>query len=249
MSNKKYNILVVKDENESHHIKKERIFDVPFRLLLIAKSQQGKSNLAVNLITREEYYKSDFKPEDIYIFSPSIKNDAKLKKAIKYLDIPRENLFNEYDTDLLEALYDNIQEDYEEAINDNKKPVNSLIFMDDLSFSGDLKKAGIVPKIFMNGRHINLSIIITAQKYSDIATGIRENATGAFIWPCSSKQLELINDDLNYTTKPKKEFIRIFRQHTPKRYNFICINFSNDKEEMYLDSEFNPIEELNNSIQ
>ena len=92
MSNKKYNILAVKDDNEGYHIKKDRIFNMPFRLCMIAKSQQGKSNLAVNLLSRQEFYKDDFEPTNIWIISPSAKTDSKLKKMIKFLDIPPENI-------------------------------------------------------------------------------------------------------------------------------------------------------------
>ena len=60
-------IFKVKDKNEKHHIKKGRMFDVPFRLLVVGKSQSGKSNIAVNLLLQEDsrLYRNVFSAEDI----------------------------------------------------------------------------------------------------------------------------------------------------------------------------------------
>lgn len=244
----KFKIYKVKDENEGHHIKKDTIFDVPFRVLAVAKSQSGKTNLMVNILSRPEFYKNDFKPEDIYIISPSVKNDAKLKKLIKFLDIPSSNIFSEYSPELLEALYENIKEEFQEALNNDEKPRHSLIYMDDIAFDSEIKKSNIMSKLFMNSRHSLISLLFSSQKFSMVSTNVRENVSGMFIFPCSYKQLELINDDINYSTLPKKEFIKIFRNNTPKPYNFICINFSNDTDKMYLDSDFKSIKELNKNI-
>lgn len=250
MNNKKYNILVVKDDNESHHIKKDRIFNLPMRLCCIAKSQQGKTNLISNLLCRDEFYKNDFEPENIYIISPSAKTDSKLKKTIKFLDIPPENIHTEYSPELLEVIYENIQDEFNEAKEEGEKPKHSLIYFDDVAFDKDIKKSNIVSKLFFNSRHYLTSLIYTSQKYSMLNTNWRENVSGMFIFPCSAKQLELINDDINYTSLPKKEFIKEFRKNTnEKPYHFMCVNFSNPKDEMYLNYDFEPIKELNDNVE
>lgn len=250
MNSKKFNILPVKDDNESHHIKKDRIFNMPFRLCCIAKSQQGKTNLIVNLLSRPEFYKNDFKPENIWVISPSARTDSKLRKMIKYLKIPNENIYTDYSPELLEVIYENIQDEYNEAINDEEKPEHSLIYMDDVAFDKDIKKSNIVSKLFFNSRHYLTSLIYTSQKYSMLNTNWRENVSAMCVFPCSAKQLELINDDINYTSLPKKDFIKIFRKYTnEKPYYFMCVNFSNDKNELYLDHDFNPIPELNEKVE
>jgi hypothetical protein len=169
----KLSIFKVKDKAETYYTHKKRIFDLPMRLLIIGKSQfSGKSNLVVNLLCRDEYYNKDFAGEDIFIISPSIYSDAKLEKLVKIKNIPEENLYESYDESMITSIYDLLEQEYEENVADKIKPTNKLIVFDDMSFSGVFKKKinGIISKIFSNGRHINLSVITTSQKYSDLST-------------------------------------------------------------------------------
>lgn len=236
-------IYKVKDTAEKYYLKRDLIFDLPLRSLIVGKSQlSGKSNILVNLLLRDEFYNSNFDGTDIFLVSPSIKNDDKLKKIIKIKDIPDENLFLEYDEDVLNELYNMLQEEYEEAISNDEKPANKLIIFDDCSYKGDLKSKqfGIINKIFSNGRHINLSIICTAQKYSDILTSARENANGCIFFNCSNKQLELIEADHNYLGS-KKQFMNMFRNVMNAPHAFLVVNYTNDKDQRYLDNKFDII--------
>jgi hypothetical protein len=240
---KTLSIYKVKDEAETYYTKKDLIFDVPFRLLIVGKSQlSGKSNILVNLLLRDEFYNKDFDGENIFLVSPSITNDEKLKKIIKVKEIPDENLFLEYDEDVLKQLYQMLQDEYEEAKEAGEKPQNKLIIFDDMSYNGALKakQHGIINKIFSNGRHINLSIITTAQKYSDLLTSSRENANGAIFFNCSNKQLELIEADHNYLGS-KKEFMNMFRKVMNEKHSFLVVNYTNPKEQRYLDKNFDVI--------
>ena len=239
----KFEIYKVKDKSETYYTKKETIFDLPMRILIIGKSQaSGKSNFLLNLILRPEYYGNDFKGENIYIISPSLDTDNKLNSLVEVKDIPEENQMQEYDEDVLKELYNILEEEYKEAVSEGRKPENKLVIFDDMSFSGALKakQFGIVNKLFMNGRHLNISTIITAQKYSDISTGARENCTGIILFNCTNKQLDLIEKDHNYF-KSKKDFFNMFRDATSEKHSFLAINYTNPKNEMYQDSNFNVI--------
>ena len=68
----KLRILKMKDKTDSLTTKKETIFNLPMRLLLIGKTGDAKSTYLGNLLLREEYYKDDYEPENIYIFSGSV---------------------------------------------------------------------------------------------------------------------------------------------------------------------------------
>jgi hypothetical protein len=242
-------IYKVKDIKENHFIKKDKIFNLPFRVLIVGKSMlSGKSNIVVNLLLRDDFYLNDFEPENIFIISPSLKTDEKLKKVVAVKDIPSSNLFDEYDEDVLDALYELIKEDYNNAIDNSEEPTHKLIIFDDMSFGGKLKdkRNGFMAKLFCNGRHLLINTIVTSQKYSDILTTCRENATGLILFTCSNKQLELIEADHNIM-KNKKEFHDMFRTATEQPHSFLVINYSNDKKEMYQDSNFDPIEiKINN---
>lgn len=240
---KKLQILKVKDKNETHYKPKDVISDIPLRLLVVGKSQlSGKTNFLVNILCRKEFYLDDFEGQNIYIISGSIGNDNKLTKLVDCKDIDHQNLFKTYDEELMEALYEMIEEDYEARINNNMKPQEFLIIFDDMSSSGIFKNAtfGIINKMFSNGRHIHLSTIITAQKFTDIGVNQRENMTMGVFFNCSDKQLDLITEDINYATD-KKTFKKKFRETTKEKHSFFVVNFTNNFENMYLDKNFEPI--------
>ena len=244
MSNKKLKILKVKDKAESFYTKKDTIFDLPMRVIVIGKSQlSGKSNLLTNLILRDEFYNGDFKGDDIYIVSPSIHTDDKLVKIVDVKEIPEHNLMPVFDEDCIKELYKNLEEEYRDAVNDGDRPSNKLIVFDDCSYSGSLKskaKASIIPKIFSNGRHLNISVVCTSQYYTDISPNSRTNISGGIFFNCCNKQLELIERDHNYTGT-KKEFMKMFRDNLGNKHSFVVVNYTNDKDSYCLNEYFEPI--------
>ena len=240
---KSYKILKVRDKNDSYYTPVERLFDLPFRLLINGKSQlSGKTTIILNLLLNPTFgYDKMFDGEDIHIISNN-KLDNKLALMADKLDIPEENRV-EFDEDYLEVLYEDMEETFMEDVAEGLKPKNKLIIFDDCGYSGSLKsykKRNIVDKLICNGRHLNLSQIYTSQRFSQCSTCLRTNLTGAIMFSTSMKELELIAEDFNYT-ESKKQFIKMFRETTAKPRSFMVINFSNPPEEMYLDTEFEPI--------
>tara|TARA_R100000654_G_scaffold41708_2_gene67877 strand:- start:348 stop:1013 length:666 start_codon:yes stop_codon:yes gene_type:complete len=217
---------------------------MPLRLLIVGKSGMGKSSIIFNLLANEnpEFYSKDFpEPENIFIFSNSLKGDAKIQTLIKHLDIPKENLFGGYSEDSVEVVYDMLVDNFNDAVADKEKPQHSLLIFDDVSFDGSLKgreKANQMNRIFMNGRKFLISTIATAQKYTDLGTGLRENATGLILGKSSNKQIEAIEADHNYL-KERKMFRDMFLEHTKDKHDFLVINFS--KKELYFDKDFEPV--------
>lgn len=239
-------IIKVLDKSDSYKVNKKNIFSLPMRLVVVGKSQlSGKTNLIVNLLARKQFYYKDFKGENIFIISPSIKNDQKLKNLIKYLKIPDGNIMMEYDEDMLNDVYDMIDEEYQQAVEDKKKPPHFLFYFDDMGFSGKLrdKQNNFVARLFMNGRHLNISSIVACQSYKQIAPQVRENLTGLVVFQLPDKNLEAIIDEHNYL-HDKKEFKQMFRQVTSEPHSFFVVNYNNPLKTRYLNSSFEPIETI-----
>ena len=239
--NKKLQVLKVKDKHDSYHIKK-KLFDLPMSLLVVGKSQlSGKSNFLVWLCcSKQAGYIGDFLGENVYIISPSYTNDNKLKIIARQLEIPRSNIIDTFDERLIEGIYEEVEEQYEEAEAEGRKPAQSLIIFDDVSFNKDFKKSKMVEKIYSNGRHILLSVITTAQTYTSISTSARENSKALILYDCSDRQLERIAFD--HSPVPMREFKKKFRDvASRKKHTFMCINYSNKNDKRFLDSNFEPI--------
>jgi hypothetical protein len=246
-----FNCLKMNDAVEDYRVSKENMFDLPMKLLIVGKSQlSGKTNLVSNLALRpwdnndktgRECYMNDFLPYNIYVVCPSTGLDPKWAQILKLKQIPDGNLYTSYNEEELDQLYEKLVNDYREAVDAGRKPTHKLIIMDDCSFSGALKDkiSGVLTRIFCNGRHALISVWCTAQKYSQILTTARENATGLILYECSNKQLDLIMED--HCSIPKKDFIKIFRETTKERHSYMAINYSNHVDNRFLDSTFKPI--------
>jgi len=237
---KDYSILKVKDKTDSYYTHLDDIFDIPMRLIIVGKSfLSGKSTVILNLLLRDNFYKDHFDGEDIYIVSNN-KMDAKMRILKKEKDIDSSH-FVEFSEPNLEAIYEEVEEKVLEAVAENKKPPNSLIVLDDVAFTGALKEKvnGTLSRIACNGRHINLSMIVTSQKYSQLSTVIRTNVSGAILFGNSAREVEAMEQDLNYLDS-KKQFVKMFRDTTKGKNKFMVVSFSND--EIYLDSEFKVIQ-------
>jgi len=241
----KFKIDKMKDNTDSFVTKKgNNLFDLSARILLIARTGQGKSSVLGNLLLKKSGYRDDFLPDKIFIFSGSLKGDAKVATIVRELNIPEENLFDGYDDEMLDVLYDMLVDDFCELVEDGErepKKLNSLIIFDDLAFTDSFKaqtKENMIKKIFMNGRKFNISTIVISQKYTSVGTTLRENISGLMIGQSSGKQLATLEADHNYL-KDKKLFHKIFRQATNKPFGMFVINFS--KPEVYYDNNFEPL--------
>ena len=243
---KKFKIDKMLDKSDNYTTEKvDNLFNLPMRLLMIAKTGDSKSTTLGNLLLKKEGYRQDFTPDKIFVFSASVKGDEKLKIMIEELDIPEQNIFNNYDDEVLSVIYDMLVDDYCENVDEGitkPKLLNSLIIFDDLAFNDSMKaqaKESMIKKIFMNGRKYLITIVIS-QKYSSLGTPLRENASGLIIGKASNKQVDLIEADHNYLKSGKKAFKEMFRSATEKPFSKLIINFS--KPNLYYNQDFEPIE-------
>ncbi|MAN61069.1 MAG: hypothetical protein CMI60_03885 [Parvibaculum sp.] len=240
---KKHQILKVIDKSDNYGKKKDLLFDIPFRVLITARSQQGKTTLITNFLLNPNFYLNDFDKNDIWIISPSITNDEKLKVIIEEKDIDESHLMTDYNEDVVKELYDMLEEEYEQAVADNIKPKNKLIIMDDLGFSGALrnKRMGQISRIACNGRHINLSLFVCVQQYSQASPTLRSNINGLIVFDTSKKNLDAVAEENNYLKKDA-DFVKMFRDNVKDKRDFMVINYTNPKRTMYLNKDFEPID-------
>ena len=246
-ASKKYKVLKVRDKTDSYTVNVDRLFNMPFRMLICAKSGHGKSNLLTNILVNEQFgYTNLFDGDDIHIFSPTIKQDAKMSIIVNYYDIEEENLHTEYSDDLILSIYETMIEDFEEDIRKKRKPSQKLFILDDLSSSGAFQnRNNAVSVLFCNSRKFNVNLVLLSQYYKSQIPSIRSNASVIFCFNTNLQSLEAIEADNNYLSN-KKDFYKMFRDNVKTKFDFLCINYSNNYSELYLDTNFEVIKtELN----
>ena len=238
-------VLKVKDTTDKLTISVDRLFDLPFRLILTGKSGTGKGGIITNIVLNENYgYKKVF--TDIYIFAPEPYADEKMRIIIEEKEVPDSNIFN--DIEDLEELYDMLVDDFKDRVSQKEKPKFPLLIIDDLAFSGKLaNRFNALAKVMCNSRKFMISCIITAQAYTQIAKNIRLQASAMIIFQTSNKELEIIETENNYLKGGKKAFYKMFRDNVIEKHDFLCINYSNKYDELYLDKKFKPLAEVINA--
>jgi len=233
------------DKSDSFTIKKDDIPSLPMRLLAIGRTGCGKSSVALgNLLLRKEFYRDDFIPENIYIFSGSLKGDIKLKTIIEELDIPASNLYDCFNEEQAHMIYDNAVSDFEDAVSHNETPEHTLFIFDDLGFTNLQKinkKNSILDKIFCNGRKYLISTITLNQRLTQLSPTAREQASALLLWSSTNKQLELVESDFNFMngSNPRKKFLNMIKKHTANKHDFIVMDLGKDK--IYRNKDFKPI--------
>ena len=184
-------VFKMKDISDNFTIKKDDIPSLPMRMLAIGRTGCGKSSIALgNLLLRDEFYRKDFLPENIFIFSGSLSGDIKLRTIIDNLDIPSSNLFDTYDQEAANDIYDILVQNFNEKVNEKMKPEHSLIIFDDLGYTNlqkTNKKNNILDKILCNGRKYIISTITLNQKLTQLNTNAREQCSRLF---CSGNLLK-----------------------------------------------------------
>ena len=229
---KKIDILKVKDDAEKYYTKKKQIFDIPMKLAIIGASQRsGKTNWIINALGRDKLYGKDFKADNIYIFSPSLTSN-KWIRFIEAKEIPPENLFTELNEGELEELYEDVEDEYNEAVDNKKKPANKIVIFDDL---------GVLDALVMNGRHYNLSTYFLVQSYKQLSPDVRSNLSGLVVFNLSTRELESVIHEHNYL-ESSKAFMKLFRRTTKKKHSNFIINYSNTPENLYMDMNFMPLQ-------
>jgi hypothetical protein len=242
--NKPIEIYKMKDKSDNFTIKKDPLFNLPCRLLILGKTGCGKSGKLGNFLLRSDMYRDDFLPENIFIFSGSVKGggDLKLNEIIDQLDIPSSNVFDNYDEEALSVIYDMLVDNYNEALREKTKPEHSLVIFDDLGFSNlqrQNKKNDILNKLLANGRKFLISTITLNQRITQLSRACREQVSGAIIHSCSNQDLELVESQFNYL-KDKKQFKEMFRKSTSESpHDFLVINFG--RKNIYQNKNFQDI--------
>jgi hypothetical protein len=97
--------------------------------------------------------------------------------------------------------------------------------LDDLADSKTaMKNNQLLNSLYIRGRHVNCSVIVSTQVYKALDTVIRKNFTHILVYRLRNySDLEGLVDELSALTD-KKTIIEIYKMATTEPYSFLYIN-------------------------
>ena len=200
----------------------------PFRLLMVGRSGSGKSNCLINLMSRGHFYgrtdESDKKScyfDEIFLFSPTSDGGDDL---VEQLQLPDNRIISN-PADFPDALR-NIFKIQKEIISKKglvKSPKLVIIF-DDCQSAERFLKSEDFTKLFIAGRHYNISVICCGQSWTKFARVTRLNASNIMLYPSSNSEIKLLCEEYTPPNCSNKSFRKLVSYATADQYNFLHIN-------------------------
>ena len=221
-----------------------QLYTLPTRSLIVGPSGTGKSVLLVNMLL--DIYRGCF--SKIYIFSPSIHVDKTWQPVISYAEKhlnQKESktdkyFFSEYEPSELQKIIDTQYKIIDWMKERGYKELYQICviiddFIDQRSFTHS--PASLLNTLYIRGRHLMISSVVTSQSYKAISSIVRRNITEIFIFRLrNNSDLEAILDELSAVAN-KKALLEMYKICTGKAFGFLYINLmSKDVNEMFYDS-------------
>ena len=208
------NLCEDEKKNDSKHI---LIPTQPFRACLIGSSGSGKTNFAVNLITR--YLKVD----KLYIVSKHLEQ-AKMRFIVDYyrkIEEKTNKKCKTTDFKILELFTNDLDElPYADEMNPD---LNNIVCFDDCMLERDKSK---IIDMYIKGRHSNVTVINIVQSFYQTPRAIRLNTSLFCLFNIPSKtDIVRIHSEISPDIS-KDTFIKMFRKAMSKNFNFLMIDTS-----------------------
>lgn len=189
----------------------------PHRSYLIGSSGSGKTNLLLNLLTRDGFYKDWY--DTICVLSPTALNldmsYKELEKKTKYVQ-GKDLFYFDCDENVLKTILDMQQE------TDNKKKV--LVVLDDFVSNKKFTNSDQLLKFATMSRHFNVSMMVLSQCYYLVPKSVRLNLSAIYYFKGNAQETETIAEMYCPGGYSKKEFVKLIEKATDEPYSFIHIN-------------------------
>jgi hypothetical protein len=223
--------------------KHEHLPSTPMRGIILSPSGNGKTVCLVDMILR--LYRGAF--ERIYVFSPSVHIDSTWVPVKDYIendmkvDGSKEPFF--FDTWEPEVLSE-IVETQKRVIEESKKQkikqlYGILIVVDDFadspnivhSNSGAASGGSMLNTLFIRGRHMMISTLVSSQKLRLLSTTMRVNVQFMLVWRLRNRmELQSLLEEISavYDTKTLEQ---MYQLATDEPFSFWYILFTARKKE------------------
>ena len=175
-------------KRENHPLKHSFLPSLPMRMLIVAPSNSGKSNLLKNMLLRPEFGYRDYFTDpktnalNYFIFSRTLGADHTLDSLVDQL--PKFHAYREWDDTIIHDIMEYSRSKTDRGV---------LLILDDMITDANAfnKRSGnLLNELAFMGRHHKVSFIITAQSYTSIQRPIRINSSAIIAFNLKNKREE-----------------------------------------------------------
>jgi hypothetical protein len=205
----------------------------PFSMIIVGGAGSGKSSLLYTLLSKT--YRKFF--DVIYIFNRCRDSDD-VWRGLEGEKRPVVEIHNDYLDEEVAEVIKEIEEVQEEQREMKKRPVNVLFVFDDCLYSGVIKKGGqksSFNELIINRRHLNASVIFTAQNYMGLEPGMRTNNVSAVaIMGLNDRELKLISNEHNGGLATEEQIAKMYQKVKERDpFGFLVINYQRPRNERF----------------
>jgi len=187
-----------------------------FNCIVTSKTNSGKSVLLNDLVYQiKDWFVS------IYVFSLTSYLQPDL---FEYC--PESNVIDHFDENKLEEIWNRQEMMLQKLLSENKskdKCPRILILYDDLISDPKVKNSPMLKKLFVAGRHCNISQFFLTQSFSSVSPVLRKNCALAIAFYLDSYIDREAYAKSYLSTKNVKLGIMIFDRITKEPYTAICV--------------------------
>jgi hypothetical protein len=199
----------------------------PSLLLMISPIRTGKSTIINNLLLNNNFFGQDYFDDSIVI-SPTIFND----KTSRFLQKAC-SCYDEYSDELLEQILDD-QKSYDDL---SMRPSLALILDDVIGvFKGKQGREPMINSLASRFRHYGIDLLLmSCQNYRKVSPVIRSNSTHMIIgspFP-NNRELGKIAEEMGDQFGGYDNFLKIYHQATPSKYDFLYLNLTTNPPEAW----------------
>ena len=192
----------------------------PFSMMISGRSGSGKTNVLLNILTKDNMYNKYF--HYIVVYSPTA---GKYDDMYKILKLPEENFKNDFSAEDLNNLIESRKQLIDKkGIEWVVKNSRVLIILDDVIANRDFLNSPEALKMFALLRHYQVAIIVLMQSYNKLPRALRINSNATIVFPSTQSEVEVLLDEITPSGLTKKQFTKVIEYCTDGRYDFLYIN-------------------------
>lgn len=206
-------------KKESHPLNHTFLPSLPMRMLVIAPSNGGKSNMLKNMLLRPEFGYRDYFTDsktgalNYFVFSRTLDADRTLDELVDLL--PKFHVYREWDDTIIKDIMEYSRLKTERGV---------LLLLDDMitdSKAFNKRSGNLLNELAFMGRHHKVSFIITSQSYTSIQRPIRINTSAVIAFNLKNKREEQAFLD---EQSMWNNIVELYTMIISQKYGFLYLN-------------------------